>query len=318
MSLIAHAEQMARSGRQHEAVALVEKSAQEGDPDALFMCANWRLLGLYGPRDLVATHALLGAAAEHGHLEAARLHAALVGNGTGLDSDPGRARTMLEGLAARDPEAAVQLSLLNAMSSTEASPLHEELSREPPVRLIRKLLTEAECAYVGRQANPALKPSLIFDPKTRRPMPNPVRNSVGMNFGPWAEDLVVHSLNLRIAKASATDVRWGEPLHVLRYDVGQEFKPHLDALPGVANQRRWTVLVYLNEDYIGGETDFPELGLRVRGETGDALLFENAGADGRADERTRHAGLEVRSGTKWLASRWIRSGPITPWDAELV
>lgn len=316
MATVAQAQQLARTGRQREAVALVEQAARSGDPHALFMCANWRLFGHYGPRDVAATHDMLRAAAERGHAEAIKLSAILIGNGTGVAADPERAKLMLEGIAARDPDTAWQLSVLSGMLAPDfPGQSLEQLSEQPSIRLIRGLLLGEECDYVRRRAEPALLPSMIVDPETKRPVPNPVRNSTGMNFGPWSEDLVIHVLNQRLAKASGTEVGWGEPLHVLRYAGGQEFKPHLDALPGATNQRRWTVLVYLNEDYTGGETLFPRLGLRIRGRTGDALIFENVGPDGRSDERTRHAGSAVVSGVKWLASRWIRGAPISPWDS---
>lgn len=280
------------------------------------MCANWRLFGHYGPRNVAACHELLRAAGNAGHVDAIRLRAILVGNGSGVPSDPGRARAMLESIAARAPDAARQLSVLSKMHDPGyTGRSREQLSRSPNLQVIRGLLLKEECDYIRQLAEPALTPSMIVDPSTRRPVPNPVRNSTGMNYGPWNEDLVIHALNRRIAEVSGTDVSWGEPLHVLRYTGGQEFKPHLDALPGAANQRKWTVLVYLNEDYSGGETEFPELGLRVRGELGDALLFSNVGSDGRPDARTRHAGLAVLSGTKWIASRWIRGSSIDPWEA---
>ena len=40
-------------------------------------------------------------------------------------------------------------------------------------------------------------------------------------------------------------------------------------------------------------------------------LFRNAGADGRPDPLSLHAGLPVTKGTKHLASRWIRAGKFT-------
>jgi prolyl 4-hydroxylase len=71
------------------------------------------------------------------------------------------------------------------------------------------------------------------------------------------------------------------------------------------------VLVYLSDDYEGGETSFPHTGLSFRGRAGDALLFRNAGADGRPDPLSLHAGLPVTRGTKYLASRWIRAETFT-------
>lgn len=46
---------------------------------------------------------------------------------------------------------------------------------------------------------------------------------------------------------------------------------------------------------------------------GDALLFVNTLADGLPDPGSRHAGLPVTHGAKWLATRWIRRAAIDPW-----
>ncbi|WP_331040153.1 2OG-Fe(II) oxygenase [Allosphingosinicella sp.] len=124
------------------------------------------------------------------------------------------------------------------------------------------------------------------------------------------ENPAVHALNRRLAAASGTQVTQGEPLQILRYSPGQEYKAHVDALPVGTNQRILTMLVYLNEDYAGGETKFLETGLGFKGRTGDALLFRNASADGRPDPMARHAGLPVTRGQKLIASRWIRAKPL--------
>ena len=160
-----------------------------------------------------------------------------------------------------------------------------------------------------------LEPSSIVDPHTGRARPDPVRTSDAAVIGPVRENLVIRALNLRIAAASGTAVEQGEALAVLRYSPGQRYHPHHDALPGAANQRLWTMLVYLNQGYGGGETVFPATGLSVRGRSGDGLLFRNCGAEGGIDAMARHAGQPVTAGTKWLCTRWIRQRPIDPWNA---
>jgi prolyl 4-hydroxylase len=172
-------------------------------------------------------------------------------------------------------------------------------------------MSKAECAYLIEAAEPMLQPSVVADPATGRMVAHPVRTSDAAMFGVHSEDLVVNALNRRIAALSGTRLDQGEPLQVLRYRPGAEYKPHLDALPAESNQRILTVLVYLSDDYQGGETHFPGTGLSFRGRSGDALLFRNAGADGRADPLALHAGLPVVSGTKYLASRWIRADRFT-------
>ena len=110
-----------------------------------------------------------------------------------------------------------------------------------------------------------------------------------------------------------------EPAEVLHYSIGEAYRPHVDffhpQLPNFAEQMRLkgqrikTCLVYLNDDFDGGETDFPKLGIKYRGRAGDALIFENVKPNGTGDLSTLHAGLPPTRGDKWLFSQWIRSKP---------
>jgi prolyl 4-hydroxylase len=314
MSVIDEVERLAKAGKPREGIAYLEQAAGQGDAEAMFILANWRLWGLYGPKDLAATHDLLVKAEAAGWREAALLRATLIGNGTGCPSDPDRARSMVEPLAADDPGVAEQLRLLDQMPA--APDFREEsLSPDADIRLARGFLTAEECGYLMRKAEPLLRPSMIFDDVTKQPRPDPVRTSSGMNFDPTNEDLVVHAINRRIAALTASDVRAGEPLHILSYAPGQEFRPHLDAVPGASNQREWTALIYLNEGYEGGVTVFSELGVEVLGRPGDCLIFRVIDDRGNTDQRLRHAGQPVTAGAKWLASRWIRQ---RPYEAEVM
>lgn len=311
MSILEQARALGRQGRHEEALACVEDAAHGGDAEALLAVGYWRLFGLHRSRDFAAAHDLFERAGAAGSAEAIRVRATLIGNGTGCPADPERARSLYQSIADRDPAAAAQLDLLGRMVSPAAAATQrsETLSEEPSVRLIRGLLSREECCYLVAQAEPELQLSYIDHPETGQRVLNPVRTSHGMSFGPAQEDLVVNAINRRIAAASATEPACGEPLHILCYRPGQEYRPHLDAIPGAANQRRSTVLVWLNEGYEGGETHFDQIGVTVRGKQGDALIYRNVLSDGRPDPRTRHAGLPVTNGVKWLATRWIRQAP---------
>lgn len=318
MTKMEQARRLAAAGRSADYVALVAGAAAARDPDALFEMAQWRLLGSHGPRDLAEAHRLLDQAGAAGHVEAVQLKAILVCNGTGCPSDPAAGARLLRRIERMDGYAALQLAFaekLRTPSQVRQLPL-ETLSAEPSIHTIRKLLTPEECGYIRAMAGPLLQPSFVVEPHTGRRIPHPVRTSSGMSFGPMSEDQIVHAINRRLAQVTGTQVDWGEPLHVLRYDPGQEYRPHIDALPGEANQRHWTVLVYLNEEYEGGATRFDLAGVEFRGAQGDALIFRNVLDSGAADLRSRHAGLPVSSGTKWLATRWIRQARYHPWEAS--
>ena len=303
--------------REAEAVAAVERQANAGDADSLFLLANWRLYGMYGQRDIAAAHRLLKKAADRGHVEAQRTRAMLLGNGTGCDADPEKARKTLEKIVSKDPYSALQINFLAQMPDSDSvdQVRRERLCADPFIEMARGVLLPEECRYLMLSAEPRLQPSIVIDPATGNTIPHPVRTSHGTSFGPVEEDLVVHAINRRIARLTGTEVGCGEPLHMLRYAPGQEYRPHMDALPGEGNQRVLTALVYLNGDYLEGETHFPHLNVTARGQAGDVLVFANVLKDGRGDPRTQHAGLPVTAGTKWLATRWIRERPYHPWDS---
>jgi len=311
----ARAGELAASGRIADAYRLLTGPPAADDPEALFMLALWRLTGQPIRRDLAAAREFFRRAAEGSHGPAAQIYCAFVANGTGGAADWPGAITLLEQAATRDPDAAAQLELIRKMRlSANGEPLDSldarELSTTPAIHCFPGFLTPEECDFLVAQATPTFAPSLVVDPHTGRQMLNPVRTSDGTAFPLTAENPAIHAINRRIAAATGTDVAQGEPLQVLRYHPGQEYKPHFDALPaGEANQRILTALAYLTDGYNGGETLFLSTALRFRGKKGDLLVFRNATPDGRADPNAQHAGLPVSRGVKIIATRWIRARP---------
>ncbi|MCF0064402.1 2OG-Fe(II) oxygenase [Dyadobacter chenwenxiniae] len=100
-----------------------------------------------------------------------------------------------------------------------------------------------------------------------------------------------------------------EGLQCVRYASGQWFNPHLDTNDKL--RRRHTLLVYLNEDFSGGETYFPELMLKISPSTGKALHFMNEDSRGNILPFSLHAGLPVQNGVKYACNIWVKSRPAT-------
>ncbi|MBX3592992.1 2OG-Fe(II) oxygenase [Sphingomonas sp.] len=302
------------AGQVDDAIAMVERGARADDPAMLYRLADWRLFGLYGPQDFAAAHGALARAAATGSARAAHARAYLVAAGLGCAADFDAARAMLAKVG--DEAAARQLALLDTAPTLDQATRapREILSEAPLIVRIEGFASAAECDWLVACGEPALQPALVVDPRTREGVPDPVRTSHAMSILAMDEDLVVHNINRRIAAATGTSPRQGEPLNVLRYMPGQQFRRHHDAYAGApgANQRILTALIWLNDGYIGGETVFPDIGVSVTGRRGDALVFRNTLNDGRRDERGWHAGAPVERGVKWLASRWIRAGLYTP------
>jgi hypothetical protein len=95
-----------------------------------------------------------------------------------------------------------------------------------------------------------------------------------------------------------------EGLQCVRYSEGQQFAPHLDSNDRL--NRKHTILVYLNDDFAGGETYFPELLLKIAPVKGKALYFQNEDEDGCAIPFSIHAGLRLKSGVKYACNIWVK------------
>jgi prolyl 4-hydroxylase len=308
------AQELFVAGRLVEALTLLNRDALANDAQALFTLAEWHLTGTLVRRDVALSREYFRRAAAAGMIDALRVFINFLANGTGGPADWASALQLLRGIST-DPAARHQLDLIADMGLTpdghpQSTPRGSVLSYEPEVVLFPRLFSPDECAFLIDAATPTFAPAMVVDPQTGNQMRNTVRTSDGMSFPLISESPAIHALNRRMALASGTSALQGEPLQVLRYSPGQEYRAHLDALPAVVNQRILTMLVYLNEDYEGGETLFFSTGLKVRGSVGDALLFRNATNDGNPDPMSRHAGLPVQRGTKYIASRWIRAEPL--------
>jgi prolyl 4-hydroxylase len=315
VKLFEQASAIARSGRPHDAVRFIENAASAGDPEGNVIVAHWLLYGSDRPRDPRAARQHLERAAQGGSGQGLRILAHLTANGTGGESNREQAVSLLRDAAiAGDEIAAGELDLLGKIPPVTPDARRELISSNPHVEVVRGLLFPHECQRLIRRAKPLLKPSFVDDGKTETGKPDPIRTSHGAALVPHEEDLVVQEINRRIAATTGTSVANAEALYVMRYTPGQEYKPHLDALPGLKNQRAWTAIAYLNQAFEGGATIFAKLGLSFRGDPGDLLVFRNADAGGEPDLRMRHAGEPVTSGEKWIATRWIRSEPHDPYE----
>jgi prolyl 4-hydroxylase len=231
-----------------------------------------------------------------------------------LSSGIGGQREWAEALKRLEQEArvdALRAKMLEVIGQMELDPNGdpvripplEKVSDQPKIGFFRGAFSAAECDFLILLAEPTYQRSLVV--MDGRDVPDPIRTSDGSTVHWLIEDPATHAINRRLAALSGTSVEQGEPLHILRYRPGQQYRPHTDWLPP-PNRRIMTALIYLNEDYEGGETSFPKVGLNVRGRKGDALVFVSALPNGDLDPLSEHAGLPVTSGTKYLASRWMR------------
>lgn len=194
----------------------------------------------------------------------------------------------------------------------------EEMSATPRICAIRNYLRPALCDWLMEAGQPCLTRASVYDPATGGSRIASARSNSHLTYNAIDANFIIMLIRDRVAAMTGRPLTSLEPTALLHYDPGEEFAPHFDFLqpanPAYAReiaehgQRVATVLIYLNEDYDGGETEFLELGLRHRGCKGDALLFWNVDAAGAPELRSFHAGRPPTRGEKWLLSQWVR-GP---------
>lgn len=105
-----------------------------------------------------------------------------------------------------------------------------------------------------------------------------------------------------------------ENLQVQLYEKNQEYLPHYDFFDMkdpdfIKNNRIATIIIYLNEDFVGGETWFPKLDLKIKPEIGKMLYFDYKYSR-NLNELTIHAGCPVDEGEKYIITSWIRQSPL--------
>ena len=314
--MLQQAVQLSGGGRNAEAVLIVTQLAGQNQPQALAMLAEMKWRGGIVPQDPHAARQLWARAADLGHHQSAEITTNLLANGVAGVRDWRAALDRLRAEARRSEARKRALSLIEKMAlNDEGEPLRpmavERLAERPNVRRVERLLTAAECDYLRQIAEPDYEPSVVNDAQGR-PMRDPIRTSDGATIHWMIEDPAVHALNRRLAAASGTAFDQGEATLILRYKGAQEYKPHFDFVRSEVNQRFATVLVYLNHDYKGGETFFPEIDLKVAGRKGDALIFVSALPDRSVDPLSKHAGMAVTQGVKYLCTKWIREKKWVP------
>jgi len=190
----------------------------------------------------------------------------------------------------------------------------------PRVVLFGDLLAPTECEALIEMSRGKLERSNVVDRQTGRYERHPDRTSEGTYFR-RAENELIARIETRIAELTGCPIERGEPIQVLHYNPGTEYKPHFDYFDpadsgnrqvlSMGGQRVATLIMYLNDVQGGGSTVFPEIGLDVLPRRGNAVFFAYSDDQGRLDPRTLHGGSPVAAGEKWIATKWLRQRTYT-------
>ena len=193
----------------------------------------------------------------------------------------------------------------------------------PIIYTVDDFLTDEECQHFINVAKPNLKRSGVtgYDQENKRKDKYDFkhRDSSQHWIKPGSDD-IVDAVHERVSNAVQMPKENSEKFQVMHYAVGQTFRAHMDAFDNKSpsykdylkngGQRILTAMVYLNDNVVGGETEFTKIRHYVKPKKGMLLVWHNCfkGTDKRTP-MSMHSGRTVKAGEKWAFSLWYRQRP---------
>jgi len=129
---------------------------------------------------------------------------------------------------------------------------------------------------------------------------------------------VIKKIKQKVSNVSGFPFENMEDLQVGYYDPGNFFKPHYDQCESNekwchattyprGGPRVYTFLMYLNDNFEGGYTNFTKLNKKFKLNPGDVIFFHNLDKkQEKVHSLSMHEGTELKSGEKWIATIWVR------------
>ena len=193
------------------------------------------------------------------------------------------------------------------------------LAKDPFVGAMDNVVSEEEANYIIGKGAGQINPAAVV-----------LEESIGIsqdrtnsNFWLYYElDDKVKAIGNRIAEIVGLPLENAEPMQVVHYAVGEEYRHHFDAFDlntekgqregKRGGQRILTALVYLNTVDAGGGTDFKELELTVEPKLGKMVVFHNTNENIQSPHpNSLHAGLPILKGEKWAFNIWFHQQKIS-------
>lgn len=189
------------------------------------------------------------------------------------------------------------------------------------VRLVTDVLTHEECDSLVAHAEShrgAMSESMVWDDHNAASPDVKSKHRTSTQLWLKYDDPKVGEIARKLRNVAAHftgvyDAQNFEHVQLARYEKDQHYKQHYDACtnrcPNKKLCRVATLLVYLNDDFTGGETEFPKSNRKITPKKGAGVLFYNVDTNDPSYpelEYSLHAGLPVLSGgPKYIANVWV-------------
>jgi prolyl 4-hydroxylase len=179
--------------------------------------------------------------------------------------------------------------------------------------VVDNLITPNEAEYILETAKPMFSNSTIL---------SGADDSIRKSETAWLKksDQVVANLFGRLSKQFNFEIANVEDLQVVRYFPGGFYNDHHDSccddtqhcqdFVRKSGQRVLTILIYLNDDFEGGHTNFTNLDLTLKANPLGAIIFHPLQVGGNfCHPNALHKGTPVTSGVKYICNVWVRERP---------
>lgn len=224
-------------------------------------------------------------------------------------------------------------SIIEQLYDSFPSDSIEILSEDPLVYQIDNFISFSECKrIIDWAANEQNGDSTaeFFEPSKETFQRNGTRNSdTAWCIHPSCQQ-VTYNFTRRLEDWWGIPSSHYEHLQILRYRPGQYYRRHHDGqrVP-YAGRRLFTAYLYLQEPLEGGETEFPELSIKVKPRAGRLVVWPNYRLTQDSDvasrdilsivieEKTDHEAKTVLKGIKYGMNVWVHEQDFKgPWELK--
>lgn len=177
--------------------------------------------------------------------------------------------------------------------------------------IINNIINEQEASHIINKSSLKLNDSRILG----ETLDTKIRKSKSTWL--YKDDPVVMKIMIKIANIVKLPLENAEALQVVKYDPSGYYNEHHDSCCDDhqlcaefikrGGQRIKTILIYLNDEFTEGATNFPVLNKKFKPPKYSAVIFNPLATNSnKCHPKALHAGLPVKSGTKYVANLWFR------------
>ena len=182
---------------------------------------------------------------------------------------------------------------------------------------INNFITPIDCQLLKGYIDQTAQPSTVHTPgegDDKRTRTESIRSSSSVLMD-WKTNEFFKFIDRKIVNLMQLHPFIGEGITGQKYEIGEFYRTHpdyfidsdLETYCTWMGQRTWTTMLYLNDVEKGGETQFPNINIKMKPKEGTLIAWNNLNIDGTNNENTLHEALPPESGKKYVITKWWRS-----------